>query len=202
MERNDKIHDIIKIFVRASGRKNILPKDTDPMDTYQWRYAARFVDRMEQMQVPWDIMIQIIYMIIEHVKEYRSLWLKGLWILTRKDIVDISYAKIEKRMRSKGSILDVLKRNYEFAEGHNFAFSDKPNQHAYPNIVSWYNANYISYNYIALSESCNTAMRELDYEERRRLPIKKITMQRVLLNSDNEFKRKAKEIMCRDFIKL
>ncbi|MBD3407221.1 MAG: hypothetical protein GF411_13965 [Candidatus Lokiarchaeota archaeon] len=202
MERDDKIREVIKIFVRASGRSNILPANTDPKDTYQWRYAARFVDRMDQTQVSWDVMEQIIYLIVDHVKEHKSLWSKGLWILTRKDIIDISYNKINKSLLSKHSILDVLKRNYEFAEEHNFEFSAKPNKFGYPNLISWYNANYINHNYIALSESCNRAMCELDNSDRRRLPIKNITMQRILLTSDNEFKRKAKEIMPKDFINL
>ena len=98
---DDEINDIIKLYKALTGR-NIIPKDTDPKRTYQYRYAAKFLKNMKG--VPWETIQKIVYCAIEYAKENEkaSVYSRGLWILTKSNIVDIAYkkAKEEDQIRS------------------------------------------------------------------------------------------------------
>jgi len=199
MTHDDKIHEVIKLFASMSGRNNILPKSTNPKDTYQWRYAAKFVDTMDEVDVSWSTIKQIIYHIIQHVKKHRALWNKGLWVLTRKDIVDISYQRMSEHESHIKSEIEVIKRNHEFAASHDFAFADKPREDAYPNLIRWYKAGSIGLTYIAVSDSCRKAIEQLD-ENDNLLPMDQIVQIRVLCFVDPDYKKKLRQVLGNEFL--
>lgn len=202
MDNKTKIINIIQLFANFSGNKNVLPEGTEPEDTYQWRYASKFLSLMEEMQVDWDTIRNIIYYSVKYIKNHGNLWSRGLWALTRKDLIEIAYKQSQEDNKQLKNELANLKNNYEFIKSANFDLINSVNG-GYPNIVKWYDNKSISITYLSLSESCRKAIEKLDEFDRQALPdnneILKIRLN-VLMNK--EIKNKIKLIMKNDFIKI
>ena len=185
MSRDDKIREIIVTFARASGRMNILPGDTNPRDTYQWRYVAKFVDNMDGSGVSLSTMKKMVCFIVEHIREHKSLWTKGLWALTRGDIVDISCKRMAEYERNIEHELDLVRRGRDFVKSQAYPLHHRRGNDAYPNIVIWYNTNKISTPFIASSRLCHKAILGLADDERDVLPMNSIQIWRILLSTDD-----------------
>jgi hypothetical protein len=202
---NNRILEIIKLYTTITGRQ-IIPAGTPPENTYQWRYAAKFVKNMEELDVDWEVSKQIAYFAIKHALEnkvdHRTTWTRGLWILTRKDIIELADDKYHKCKELANSELVKVKKNYDFAKKNHFKFGDSVND-GLPNIVMWYNSNYIGLTYIAMSEGCRLALAQLDRTVVNLLPSHEtIKDKRIKCIIDKDLYKKLKRIMMEDFIVL
>lgn len=204
MDKNNKIHEVINLFSKITGNKSILPKNTNPQKTYQWRYATKFVDLIKEYNIDWKTAQLIIIYAVNYIKEKEknSLKTKGLWILTRKDLIDIAYKKALEIDNKDNKIIDNIKNSYSFSKNNNFEFGKSENGNL-PNIIKWYDNKNICVQYIALSNSCNETIKKLDDIDRSLLPSNdELTMIRINYFLDKENLNKIKVIMPSDFIKL
>jgi len=198
---DDKINEIIKLYKGLTGR-NVIPDGTDPKRTYQYRYAAKFLKNMEG--VSWETIQKIIYCAVEYAKENEkaSVYSRGLWILTKSNIVDIAYEKAKEEDQIRKLDLTKVIRSKEFADEHDYKFSESPDG-GFPNVVAWYDSGKISLTYLAMSESCKKAFSVLDEVDRRTLPNQKdITKRRIKCLIDIEYREQLKDIMGTDYIKI
>jgi hypothetical protein len=204
---NNKIHyidrakEIIEIYKDMTGR-SVIPKGTDLTRTYQWRYIVKFLEKMED--IPWDTTKKIVKLAIEYAKENigTTVWSRGLWILTKSDIVDIAYEKAFKKMDVRETDIDKVIRSYQFAMDHDFNFNSAKDD-SFPNIVIWYENGHICLTYMAMSNSCEKALSSLSESDRCMLPSKKeIESRRINCILDSNYNLKLKNIMKSDFIKL
>lgn len=201
-----KIREIIKLYKDMTGR-DAIPKDTEPSRTYQWRYAAKFIKNMGD--TPWEATKKIAYYAIQYAKENRgkenkgnTIWSRGLWVLTKSNIVDIAYDRHKKNDESASSDLEKLQQSYNYAKSQNFNLTFR-NPGGFPNMVSWYESGKISLDYLALSESCRQAMKSLDEIDRHVLPSETdIVNKRVKCLINDEYNNKVKTILKDDYINL
>ena len=202
MLKEEKVTEVIKLYEFFSGRKNIIPKDTDPTETYHWRYAAKFVANMEAHGMSWDSVRKVIPCVIEYMRENGGLS-KGLWALTRKDVIDISCTKLKEQEESQQKETQILEQNYAFIKTRNFDLSTCQNEGGYPNIVIWFINKRVSLTYLAMSESCRIAMKQLSDTDRSMLPKQReIERRRVMCFIDKSRLKNIKSVMLDDTINL
>lgn len=197
----DRILEVIKIYSRLTG-KNIIPKDTHYKRTYQYRYAYKFCERMKD--VPWETVKKIIYHAAKYAGEHKNttMWTRGLWILTKSNILDIVIERVKKQESTQDNELVKLSENRKFLEKNNFELNSGP-EGGFPNIVRWFNDGKICLTYIAMSESCARAMLNLDNSDKSMLPTsKEISLRRIKCMTDKDLNKKIKNILNSDYIKL
>lgn len=197
-----EIDDIIKLYKALTGR-NVIPKGTDPQKTYQYRYAAKFLKNMKG--ISWETIQKIVYYAIEYAKENEktSVWTRGLWVLTKSNIIDIAYKKAKEEDEKRKLDLSKVMRSKEFAQKHNFEFAKSVVNGGFPNLVIWYDSGKISLTYLAMSELCKKAYITLNKTDRRMLPSQKeITRRRIKCLIDAEYKKQLKNILRDDYIKI
>lgn len=200
MDREDKILYIIKLFSYLSGR-NLLPGSTDPKDTYHWRYAAKFLDKMESMEVPWRTIIKIVSYVVEYAKQRRMVR-NGINILNRSNTIDIAIMMEKREDSVNASELDNLRRSHNFVQHSQHSLSERVDD-GFPNIVLWYMGRNINVGYLALSESCRIVTNTLDAIDRSILPDQSEIVDKRIKYLSNEYLRgKAKLILKDDFIKI
>ena len=201
-EMTERAHKIIRLYQCLTGRK-IIPQNTTINRTYQYRYALKFAELTKEL--PWDTIQKIIYHAIEYSKEHKktSLWTRGLWILTKSDIIDIVYNRIKKHEEIKSNELHRLKQSKQFVKSHDYKLIDVETKGGFSNIVKWYNNNDITLTYIAMSESCKLALSKISYVDRSMLPSDKIILlTRVKCMVNKEFNDKVLAILGNDYIKI
>lgn len=201
-EIQDKVKEIVSIYKAMTGRSAI-PKNTPIEKSYQWRYIQKFLNNMED--VNWETVKKIIYFAIEYAKEHqnRTMLSRGLWILTKNDIVDIAYKKALEEYNSKTQEINRIKESYKFAKNNNFDFLSCKVDGGFPNIILWYEQGYISDTYIAMSESCRKTILELDKTDLAMLPSREsLSKRRIKCLIDNSMKKLIKNIMREDYINI
>lgn len=196
-----KVKEIIQLYKEMTGR-NVIPKNTDPTRTYQWRYVIKFLKNMEN--VPWEITKKVARYAIQYAKENKgnTVWSRGLWVLTKSNIIDIAYNRCQKQNESIASIFRRLQQSYDFAKDHNFNLAARP-PGGLPNIVAWFEKKKINIAYLALSESCRKAMKKLDSIDKHLLPSQsEIVETRIKLMINKEYDNKTRQILQNDYIQL
>ena len=199
---DEEINDIIKLYKALTGR-NVIPQGTKPKRTYQYRYAAKFLKNMEG--VSWETIQKVVYYAIEYAKESEkaSVWTRGLWILTKSNIIDIAYKKAKEENNQKKLDLDKVTKSKEFASQHDYEFAKSEKEGGFPNIVIWYDSGKISLTYLAMSELCKEVLIKLDETDKRMLPDQKeITKRRIKCLMDSEYREQLKNILKNDYIKI
>jgi len=201
---HDEIGEIIKLYEALTGRR-VIPKNTDPQKTYQYRYAAKFLKNMKNFgDISWETIQKIIFYAVEYAKEHEkdNVFTRGLWILTKSNIIDIAYRKAKDEDQTKQLDLDKVIRSQEFVNEHNYEFSDAPDG-GFPNIVAWYDSGKISLTYIAMSESCKKALSNLGEVDKRMLPNQReITKRRIKCLMDKEYQKQLKNVLNMDYINI
>lgn len=197
----DKVEQIINIYARITGRKNVIPAHTDLKDTYQWRYITSFISKYESLDVDWDTIIEIAKNVIIYAQKNNMLK-NGLWILTRNDAIEMCCETIKKTSSDINSEIGSIKRSYAFLSKNDFNFGNHK-KGCFPRIVEWYNSGMISLSYILWSKSCTNALLDLDESDRSMLPsIKIMGLKRVEMMSNNNLMCKIRLIMKNDFSEL
>jgi len=195
--------EVIKLYEALTGR-TVVSKNTDLQKTYQYRYAAKFMKNMKG--IPWKTVKKIVYYAVEYARENKgkniSIWTRGLWILTKSNIVDIACKKAKEEDQQRNVDLDKVIKSKEFAQKCNYEF-EKSEKGGFPNIVIWYDSGKISLTYLAMSESCKKALVTLDDTDKRMLPDQKeIIRRRIRCLIDTEHCKKLKNILGNDYIKI
>jgi len=195
------VNDIIQLYKGLTGR-DVIPKDTDPKRTYQYRYAAKFMKNMDG--VPWDTIKKIVYYAVEYAKEndQKSVYTRGLWILTKSNIVEIAYKRAKEENNKSNLDLKKLLNSKKFAQDNGYDL-EKSEDGGFPNIVKWYDTGKISLTFLSMSESCKNAMLKLDDVDKGMLPNQnEITKRRIKCTIDREYCKKIKKILGSDYIKI
>jgi len=198
---HEEINDVIKLYGALTGR-DVIPKNTPPQKTYQYRYAAKFAKKYKN--VPWEIKKKIIYYAVEYAKECdnKSVYTRGLWILTKSNIIDIAYERAKEEDDLKDLDLTKLKNSYNFVKEHNNDLL-KSEDGGFANIVMWYENKKISLTYLAMSESCKKAYNKLDDIDKNILPNKQdIINRRIKCLIDHDYRDDIKKILGSDYIKI
>ena len=102
MSHDEKINYIIQLYNLCIGRNKI-----EPRDTYTWRYASKFLQRMETMSVEWSTIKKIVYYASKNKQG-------GISQLTYKKVIDQCINDALFDVQQQTLECDVLKRNYDF----------------------------------------------------------------------------------------
>jgi hypothetical protein len=202
METGEKIRAIIELYRKLTGRQ-IVPKNTPIHRTYQYRYAVKFIKNMEG--VSWEIIKRIVYYAIEYAREHKttSMWTRGLWILTKSNIVEIAHERAKKHEDVQSLDHDKVIDSKKFVDENGGKLLDSPVIGGFPNIVVWYESNRISLTYLAMSESCKHALNKIDQSDRSMLPSKSdLIRRRIRCLMDRNFSKKLKSILGNDYINI
>jgi len=199
-----KIKEIIDLYERLTGRQ-IIPKDTDYKKTYQYRYAAKFVNNMKY--VPWDTAKKIAYYAIEYarnnLKKNNTIWTRGLWVLTKANIVDIAYSSAKSHEARMQLDLEKTVNSKKFVDAQETGLAETKVEGGFPNIVMWYENNSVNLTYIAMSEICKRVMAQLDSSSKSMLPPQdEIIRRRVKCLIDDDYSEKLKKVLGDDYIKI
>lgn len=201
MNRNDKIYNIIKLFAQLSGRKLSKYDNTDIRDTYHWRYATRFLDRMESVDASWETITEIMYYVIAYARQNDMLH-NGINVLNKTNALDVAIQMRNTEREQQSSELDFIRISQNFIAKQNKSLIEKSNG-GFPNIVVWYISKNIHATYISLSRSCDEAMSLIDYIDRDMLPAQSVIGEkRIKYFTNKTLYNKARFILKRDFIDL
>ncbi len=178
----DKVLNIYKLFrnaMREQGQFVAFPKNVDPRKTYAWRYLVAFVRKLEEEQINEDLIPCIIKAIVENAKMKRILS-RGLSILSQNDLLKIGLAKLERETQDEARKIKNIIKTHEFLisqlngngeiKNRVDLLSYRPNKRSYANVTRWFQAGQLNLDYIALSKSCQRAIRKLELFELQLFP--------------------------------
>jgi hypothetical protein len=190
------------------GIKLAFPKNTSPQKTYQWRYATKLAQKIDEWGLDRSTARAFIGFAVEHVKEKKLLH-KGLSVFFQNNMMDICYD----RMQTCSS--DEHNKIQRFHVVHDFVVSRCNNRSTvsvllgresfdtFRNIVKWYQAGDITTSYIALSSACVMALSKLIVvapSERNLLPSdSELYCLAIKLIKDEDFSSQAKAILGNDW---
>jgi len=160
------------------GQTLKFPDNTNPIKTYQWRYTARLVRKLEEWEFDDQASVIFIRYAVEYARDKRLLR-KGLSAFFQNNILDICYDRIDSECEEIDKRLALLRKNHSFLLAHtdgklfiNVLLS-RSAPDTYYNIVEWFERHRISTIYMALSRSCTVALSRLSKtspEQRSLLP--------------------------------
>jgi len=187
------------------------PKDTNPQKTYQWRYAARLAEKLEEWDFDEQTSKAFIELAVGYVKEHKLLR-KGLSVFFQTNILQVCYDRIDDYCRGSVDKITVLERSRDFVDAklHNRSrcnlLLDRSRLDEYANIVEWFESHKIGTLYLALSKSCASALAKLAEsapEQRGLLPSSAdlFCLRSEIVNDDVE-RQKAEEILGSDWREL
>lgn len=187
------------------------PGNTSPQKTYQWRYAKKLAQKLEE----WDFDDNTCQVFIDHVAAYsreKNLLHKGLAAFFQTNILEICYNRLERSYQKSESTVDLLARTKSLLDERSVKGSilkgllDRPAPDALFNLITWYELGEIPKLYMALSKSCTQALAQiakLDPDQRSMLPNKSelfITAKNFVSNRAS--KRQAKVALGIDWREL
>ena len=199
----DGAKEIVELYKSMTGR-DLVPANTDFKRTYQYRYVVKFLKNMNEHNVAWDVVKNIACYAIQYAKENKgtSIWTRGLWVLTKSDIVDIACKKAQSESNRKNTDLEKVVKSKKFVQDNNFDFL-RATEGAFPNIVMWYEQGKISLTYLAMSESCKNAYENLKSDDRTALPSQQeIVSRRLKCMLNSKYKKELQRALGNDYIKL
>lgn len=177
---NDMVFTVYSWFqsaMKKTGRFIKFPKCRDKTKTYQFRWVKTFVDKCyNDLGLDNKTIKRFVYDIVLYAKQNRVLD-RGTQILTMNNIIDICYNSIQSNQEEEASLISELNRCHDF-------LSNKENnkdilvrnliepvsEGGYTNLVYWYELGYLTPTYLALSMTCQRALKQLPKSERSDLP--------------------------------
>lgn len=193
-----------------NGRRLSLPKNTDPQKTYQWRYATRLADQLEE----WEFDDQTSKMFIDVAVSYAKrnhLLNKGLSAFFQSNMLQICYDHIEDHDDMTKSRIIRLSESVKYVNvrrsGRSYLETLLDNdKHVHANIIEWYDIKKITTLYLALSQSCTVALSRLKRDNpghRELLPCTaELLCLRTDVSDDIDLKRKSALVLGNDWRKL
>lgn len=193
-----------------NGQRLKFPTNTNPANTYQWRYIKAIAQRFEEWQFDDDTCRKFIDLATKYAKD-RGVLRKGLSVLHQSNILDVCYEMLrleeESGTRSHNS-LEMVHTWLQRRLGDNplRTLLERPHEEAMCNLTQWYNANRITDRYLAVSKICCKAMARLGRthpEERTLLPKQtKLYLLRCEIARDIKTLKKARKILGTDWREL
>lgn len=148
------------------GIKLQFPANTDPVKTYQWRYARAIALKFDEWDFDEETARQFIDVAVAHAKEI-GLLRKGLASLHQTNVLNICYDKLQRQSDSNRHAIDSLRYIHDWLSqriGRDHAVEvllRRTDVGQFCNMVKWVRASRISPLYLSLSRSCGRALVEL-----------------------------------------
>ncbi|MCK9558606.1 MAG: hypothetical protein M0R50_11290 [Candidatus Cloacimonetes bacterium] len=190
------------------GVKLAFPKDTNPKKTYQWRYATKLANKIDEWELDKQTAKAFINIAVGYIKE-RNLLHKGMSVFFQDNMIDICYDRMQKHT---SCIDDRINR---FSATHKFIKTKCRNRTPVSvllgresfdkmrNIVRWYKSNDITASYLSMSIVCTEALSKLAVivpDERNLLPSDaELYCQAIDLLKNDDFESQAKTILGNDW---
>lgn len=195
----------------SRGRKLTFPKHTDPRKTYQWRYAAKLAQKLEEWGFDDSTAKTFINFAVDYVSEKRLLH-KGLSVFFQSNMLEVCYERIQKHATKVSGRLEQLRLMHRFVTAKcagNPLVSVLLNRDSFDkfrNIVQWFENGQINVLYLSLSLGCTAALSRLDIiaaEERSLLPPKsELYCLAIDFIKDEELRSQVKAILGSDWREL
>lgn len=194
-----------------NGQRLKFPTNTNPINTYQWRYVKAIAQRFEDWQFDDDTCRKFINLATKYAKD-KGVLRKGLSVLHQSNMLDICYEMLQREKQfndqssnSLESIHSWLQRKFG-DEKPLRVLLDRPREGAMCNLTQWYKANRITEQYLAVSKTCCKALARLGRthpEERRLLPKQtRLYLLRCDIARDVKTLKKARMILGTDWREL
>jgi hypothetical protein len=185
------------------GRKIVMPANTDPEKTYQYRAVSRFATMMDEWGLSDNSVRSLVRAIVRYGKK-KNLLGKGTQLLNMKSIVNICYDMLQEEVARNEVFVTELRKSNEFINKHTDIVEllvTKEQKNGYTNITRWVRAGDLSLGFISLSMNCRQAVSLLPYDERDEFPSDtELLRNRIAFLSDPDLRMRIKEIMGSDLI--
>lgn len=176
-ERVEKIFSWYRSAMAQVGRKKISwPKARDKSKTYMWRQIVSFLNKIDELNIQDESIIQdIIWIMVKHAK-HRKMLNRYSSLLNRGDLFDECFSELQNKLDVYNTILNRIKRSVKFLAEQSHknrsvaVLTLKKNDGSYSNITCWFHEGKLAKHHIALSKSCCKALAELDDDERKQFP--------------------------------
>ena len=170
-----RIYEIFKRKMAKYGRYVSIPKNVDREKTYSWRYIVRFTNVLEEN----DLMEQapsVIEAVVQDAKKRGTLRRNFTILNIRGKLLEIYEKKLQVDVENMRKQLTMASRSHDFfvckvGDQDPVAVLLKKQDHfGYTNLARWYDAQYLSAFYVAISKSCRAAIGRLSQSDRSLLP--------------------------------
>lgn len=177
---NDAVFTVYSWFqsaMKQAGRYIKFPKCKDKTKTYQFRWTKSFADKCyNDLGLDNATIKRFVYDIVVYAKQNRVLD-RGTQILTMDNIIDICYNSIQSNQEEEDSLISELSRCHDFLQEQENdkdilvrILSEPVSEGGYTNLVYWCELGYLTPTYLALSMTCQRALKLLPKSERSDLP--------------------------------
>tara|TARA_R100001244_G_scaffold25113_3_gene25521 strand:+ start:28715 stop:29386 length:672 start_codon:yes stop_codon:yes gene_type:complete len=171
------VYEWFQAAMKIAGRKTNFPRCSDPTKTYQFRWTKAFVTRCtNELEIDDKVMKALVYDMVAYAKR-EDLLNKGTQILSLSNIADICHHSIVNMMNDESSVIREIRSCHQFlldqvgGKDISIHILKNPNElNGIPNVVYWYNLDYITEVYMALSAPCIKAINRIPPEFRSDLP--------------------------------
>jgi hypothetical protein len=164
----------VEAYVRH-GYKLSFPHGTDPVKTYQWRYATAIARQFREWQFDDNTNKYIIDLAVQHQTKAGTLR-KGLAAILQGNLLTLCSKHLDKEVADNLSRLDALRHIKSWIEktcGNTnpiVMMTQRPRRGGYCNLTTWFLAKRISALYLTLSKSCYSVLNRLGADERDLFP--------------------------------
>ena len=194
-----------------NGQRLKFPANTNPSNTYQWRYVKAIAIRFAEWQFDDDTCRKFISIAAKYAKD-KGVLRKGLSVLHQSNMLDVCYEMLQRESDTDRQSTDSLEFTHKWLM-RQFGEADpvkvlllRPRTGALCNLTQWYKANRISDLYLAMSNSCCRALADLgrmNPEERNLLPkLTKLYSLRCGIARDTTVLKKVRKILDKEWRKL
>lgn len=192
----------------SNGHILRFPKNTNPCDTYQWRYLRSLASKFDELDLSDEDCRKFIEIIIKYAKN-NGLTSKGLAIFQQSNIIDVCYDSLVKMQNNSECTLSSLSSMKTWLDSKISdndpvrVLTDRKNINGLCNITTWYESSKISDLFFALSRCCGRAysrLNEMNSADCDFLPNQsKCYIIRAKVTQDSNFVQRAKQIFGNDW---
>lgn len=160
----------------AAGFKIDFPKNTDKRKTYQWRYAAKLVEKLDEWEFDEATSKVFIKSVVQYSKKNKLIH-KGMSAFFQNNMLQICYNNLKDMKKDNNAELASVISSKKFLDAK---LDNKPAEivllekgRIFTNVVEWYENGKLSILFLALSKSCTKALfklKETDLTQRRLIP--------------------------------
>lgn len=186
------------------GRKIVMPVNTDPEKTYQYRAVCRFAKQVEEWKLSEHSTRSLIRAIVRYGKK-KNLLGKGTQLLNMKSVINICHDTLKDEIVRSENFVRELQSSKKFLHNHGTDLAEllvtKEQKNGYVNITRWFRSGDLSLGFVSLSMNCRRAISLLPYDERDEFPSDtELLRNRIAFLSDPELRIRIQEAMGEDLI--
>ena len=197
-----------EIYLQEGRIKLSFPKSTDPVKTYQYRYAHQLAERLAEWEFDEPTSRRFIEIAVAYAKD-KGLLHKGLSLMCQSNLLEIARKRLEREQQQDLGILVELQRVH-FWVASKIGSRDpvdvmltRRNPDGHRNLVRWHAERRLSDLYLSLSAPCGRALARLERSsptERQEVPSSsRLYLARMVFLQDDSNRREAKRIMGGDW---